>query len=554
MKTKLQLILFLTFIGNSLKAQKFTELTSGLKAGISPKEMTCLNNKIIFSASTAADGNELWISDGTKAGTKMLIDIYPDSININPNSSSPAGFTEFNNKLYFVASDAESRNSLWETDGTEAGTKKILKKNIDARNMPMTMLNGKFLFKIDSAGLGTELFSFDPIANNLILLKDIYPGSSSGFNSSFLGIFTVVGNKAFFGATSGIDGAELFVTDGTPSGTFLVKDINSGNKDAWPFPFGILNNKLLFSAYSNNAADATLWVTDGTESGTSEISKMKVQKSNFPTSPVNYKGKLFFQGYDTIGNWELWQTDGTTSGTVEFMNIRPDPDRQYEFLDPSHPQNLTVFNDKLYFSAYDGKNRLLWQSDGTKFGTYKVKKDYSTFKNLNSPSNFYQYNGYLYFIAECDSFGTALCNFNVTDSNSFKTLTPDSAKRYNPFFKFDYDLWRRFTSCNGDLYLVGNYNFNSYNLWKVSNLPTDIQIIETKNTFKIYPNPSAGNFKIKSDDILGNILVYNSMGQVIHQTKTIDSEIEISIDKAGIYFVQINDGNKTQTMKVLVQN
>lgn len=554
MKTKLHILYFLTVFSNSLIAQKFTQLTTGLKTGSSPKEMTCLNNKIIFSATTASDGNELWISDGTKAGTKMLKDIYPDSININPNSSSATGFTLFNNKLYFVANDKESRDNLWETDGTEAGTKKVLNKRIEARNWPMTILNGKFLLKIDSAGFGTELFSYDPLTNNLILLKDIYPGGSSGFNSSSLGIFNIVGNKAYFGATSGLEGAELFVTDGTPSGTTIVKDINTGKRDAWPFGFGILNNKLLFTAINFNAAEASLWVTDGTDAGTIEISKMKVNRSNFPTSPVNYKGKIYFQGYDTIGNWELWQTDGTTNGTVEFMNIRPDPYRKVEILDPSYPQQLNVFNDKLYFSASDGDNRLLWQSDGTKSGTFKVKNNYSNLKNLHSPSNFYHHNGFLYFISESDSFGTALCQYNGIDSNSFKILTPDSAKRYNPFFIFDYELWRNFASCNNDLYLVGNYKFDSYNLWKIADLPTSIETIENKSNFKTYPNPNKGSFKIKNNEIIGNIFVYNSMGQIIYQTKTNEIEIDLNIDKPGIYIIQIINGNLIQTQKVIIQN
>ncbi len=183
MKTRIQILLLLTLVGNSLIAQKFTQLSSGLKAGRSPKEMTCLNNKIIFSATTAADCEELWISDGTPTGTTLLKDIYPDSININPNSSFPHGFTVVNNKLYFVADDAESRYNLWETDGTEEGTKKVLKMGRDARNYPMTTLNGKFIFKIDSSGLGRELFSYDPITNDLILLKDIYEGNSSAILS-----------------------------------------------------------------------------------------------------------------------------------------------------------------------------------------------------------------------------------------------------------------------------------------------------------------------------------------------------------------------------------
>ena len=43
----------------------------------SPGEFTPLNGLLLFTAETAADGRELWFTDGTGVGTQMVLDIYP---------------------------------------------------------------------------------------------------------------------------------------------------------------------------------------------------------------------------------------------------------------------------------------------------------------------------------------------------------------------------------------------------------------------------------------------------------------------------------------------
>ena len=76
-----------------------------------------INGKLIFSTFTPETGTELWVSQGSKENTKLLKDVDPGS-----SSSSFSDFTKYNNLLYFRTSKQE----IWKTDGTTAGTSKVL--------------------------------------------------------------------------------------------------------------------------------------------------------------------------------------------------------------------------------------------------------------------------------------------------------------------------------------------------------------------------------------------------------------------------------------------
>jgi ELWxxDGT repeat protein len=74
---------------------------------------------MIFAADDGVDGNELWITDGTPAGTRFFKDLAPGA-----SSSDPSSFVLFNDTVYFVAS-----GGLWKTDGTSEGT--VMVKSVD---------------------------------------------------------------------------------------------------------------------------------------------------------------------------------------------------------------------------------------------------------------------------------------------------------------------------------------------------------------------------------------------------------------------------------------
>ena len=75
------------------------------------------------------------------------------------------------------------------------------------------------------------------------------------------------GYKAYFKASDAEHGDELWATDGTPAGTYMVKDIfpgPTGSDIAWMDRF---NDKVVFRAQGNTNDGEALWLSDGTEAG-----------------------------------------------------------------------------------------------------------------------------------------------------------------------------------------------------------------------------------------------------------------------------------------------
>ena len=61
-----------------------------------------------FVADDGLTGPELWESDGTNAGTQLVIDLNPGAI-----GSGPQNFTIYNNRLYFTATNATIGTELF---------------------------------------------------------------------------------------------------------------------------------------------------------------------------------------------------------------------------------------------------------------------------------------------------------------------------------------------------------------------------------------------------------------------------------------------------------
>ena len=174
----------------------------------------------------------------------------------------------------------------------------------------------------------------------------------------------VAGNSVYFAGVDFTNGQELWKSDGTVSGTHIVKDINPGAADSAPANLNADGSSVYFSA-TDGKAPLELWKSDGTESGTALVSTLGGDWS-FSPQMVPVGNMLFFQLYDA-GRTQLWKTDGTPAGTVMLQEC------PYYSSDYVTQFRAAAVGNELYFivNFYTAGDQL-WKTDGTTAGTVLV--------------------------------------------------------------------------------------------------------------------------------------------------------------------------------------
>ncbi len=301
-----------------------------------PKFVT-VNNSVYFSA-VSSDGEELWKSNGTVAGTVMVKDIFPGSAysteyGFQVFSSKPAYLTNLNGTLFFAASNAANGRELWKSDGTNAGT--VLAVDVrpgatsyypyevySSNPAGIQTVNGMLHF-IASDETGVRFFESDGTVGGTTAVTQAIPGLS------FVSSVKRIGDNTFFAGVATSGGSQLWTSDRTTLGTKIVKDIRQG-------------------FYNERISNMT-----------------------------EVDGLLYFTANDGIHGNELWKSDGTTEGTELVLDARTG----LESSDPasSNPAELTAVNGVLFFTANDGTNgRTLWRTNGTLDGATRILGDGTT--------------------------------------------------------------------------------------------------------------------------------------------------------------------------------
>ncbi len=247
---------------------------------------------------------ELQASDGTPEGTYPVADLN------GANSSAPMDLTPLgDHEVAFAATDDALGEELWASDGSESGTRLLA----DIRPGPRGGLSRPW-----------SDFSFEGLPSRLAALD--------------LGVVLV--------ADDGTHGAELWVTDGTPLGTGLLRDIYPGDYPSTPRSFARLGARILFSAESE-LEGRELWATDGTYPGTVLLKDLAPgPASSSPDDLVVQDGGLYFSAWTPGFGREAWKSDGTAAGTVRISDVAPG-------ALSSSPQRFARAGNRLYFTATD---------------------------------------------------------------------------------------------------------------------------------------------------------------------------------------------------------
>ena len=223
-----------------------------------------INGRLVF----AAEPTEIWSTDGTRDGTVPLR-------GFRTTAHDADGFLESDGELFILAG-----GGLWVTDGTVSGTRRVAE--FSGGGLRMAPFGGRMGLGGSGPGSGgkDELWISDGTESGTTLVADINPVPSG---SSVPANFRALGGRLLFSADDGSAGRELWVTDGTALGTRLVRDINAGPGDSDPggnpvvsyfgprtYPasgFSELDGRLIFQA-DDGVNGNELWATDGTEAGT----------------------------------------------------------------------------------------------------------------------------------------------------------------------------------------------------------------------------------------------------------------------------------------------
>lgn len=442
-------------------------------------EIVKTNNYTFFTAEDDdGDPNKgLYRTDGTPAGTIKLDLTYPTYISTKAEKLKALG-----DKVIFSGDNFYHYGEVWVSDGTQAGT--IALERFQPAT-PRTNLPTRRVV-MDMAALGNSvLYGVKNNDDHLLLKKTdgtpgamtvVYDFGTFSHPDTDLALFKVINGILYFNlydVGAGID--QLWRSDGTTAGTYMIKDFGLSQFVAsYYMPAGNNFYIILVTPGTGNV----LWKSDGTESGTQPVKVI----SDLPYGPVNNNypsfaalgSTLYFTGLDAAHGKELWKTDGTEDGTVLVADINAG-------TGSSLPASLTVFNNTLYFSAEGSLGKELYRYTPGAAAPVLVS-DIAAGTASSSPGFLTVSNNTLVFAANKDGSGHELWITDGTSENTRQLADINPSGAANPSL---------LTALGNDVIFSANDGTNGAELHKYDN--TDGVFGITYKTLYVNDNSTSGD-------------------------------------------------------------
>lgn len=379
-----------------------TTLVKDIQSGLASSNVSSLfpfNGKVYFSANNGLLGDELWCSDGTAEGTYMVKDIHTSN-DVGFNNSSPREFTEWKNDLYFIASNSDSKDVLYKSNGTANGTVPLIDDAYFQASQLTKVSSGLYftaydrrqLWYSDGTKTGTKPIDVDDYTIIELLTecsgKLVFVTSETYYKGKFnLYIINYPGSKPvklhtfemanyggvdidnitpdqeggfYFSIRSESTEAKdvLWHSDGLPSGTKALYSFpwTKYISQSYIQKFTMFNKALYFMGPDTH----TLYVLHSLSSSPKEIVSLQL---NPEVTPVQSAGKLYFSSENT-----LYSFNGS-SATKEITHFM-------------RPKSLFDVAGRLYFIYDDYYSKALWTNDSR--SKIQISESFSNLANGGS--------------------------------------------------------------------------------------------------------------------------------------------------------------------------
>lgn len=355
---------------------------------VTDRLFTTHNNLLWFVAETVAHGTELWVSDGSTAGTRRVSDAFVQE-------DRPTALTGAGDYVYFlrasitgdVLPNPNGTISLWRSDGTEDGTAAICTFNRlgipyagNETTGEMVAYGDDLYLSADVNGSGLELCRVANGSTTPEVLTDFSTPAENATGTFGVMVFGASDYLYFFRDYFENDAQEgsvdLLRTDGTPAGTVtLLEDVylygpyhTGGNPFAQNYhPFIDSGEGLYFFGRTpeKHYSNRSLWFTDGTAAGTIEVAPLVYRSRQTPTLMGMTPAGFVFNTWDTEAGYEVRVLSGPADEVEVIADFFTGLGRD------SGVQSFTVENDQLHFYPAV-EHGAQWVSDGTLDGTRRV--------------------------------------------------------------------------------------------------------------------------------------------------------------------------------------